>query len=158
MGSGTVEIDYSITQRGSDFLLTPDFLGVFFQLTMIYGLLYFFVTGRSRGLYWMGIGFGLGMLSQYTTLLFAAWLAVGLLGFDALAEETPRPEAAPPEAVTPPPTPGNLVYVPKKDLAKNTLTTNLLNLLIRTYSLEYERVVAEYVFDSDADVTHAGVA
>lgn len=77
----------------------------------------------------------------------------------AAPEATPPPAAASPEAVTPPPappavpaaespdtqppTPGNLVHVPKKDLPKDTFTTNPLNLLISTYSVEYERVVAD---------------
>jgi hypothetical protein len=61
------------------FMLTPGFPGVYFQLLMIYGIVYYVRTGRVLGLYWTGIGFGLGMLSQYTTLLFAAWLVMGLL-------------------------------------------------------------------------------
>ena len=61
------------------FLLAPGFLGVYFQTMMVYGLVLYLRRGGRRGLYLAGIGFGLGMLSDYTTLPFAAWLVIGLL-------------------------------------------------------------------------------
>jgi hypothetical protein len=61
------------------FLLAPGFLGVYFQTLMIYGLVRYLRSGRTRGLYLMGLGFGLGMLSQYSHLLFTGWLLIGLL-------------------------------------------------------------------------------
>lgn len=61
------------------FLLSPDFLGVYFETLMVYGLVRTIRTGRVSGLYLTGLGFGLGVLSQYTVLLFAAWLLIGLL-------------------------------------------------------------------------------
>jgi hypothetical protein len=60
------------------FLLAPDFPGIYFQTLMVYGVVRTIRTRRSGGLYWTGIGFGLGMLSQYSTLLFAAGLVAGL--------------------------------------------------------------------------------
>lgn len=60
------------------FLLKPDFLGLYFQTLMVYGIVRTVRTGRMSGLYWTGIGFGLGMLSQYHTLLFAIGLVAGL--------------------------------------------------------------------------------
>ena len=61
------------------FMLSPDFLGVYFETLMVYGLVKQIRTGKPAGLYLMGLGFGLGVLSQYTVLLFAAWLLIGLL-------------------------------------------------------------------------------
>ena len=61
------------------FLLSPDFLGVYFETLMVYGLVRTSLTGKMGGLYLTGLGFGLGVLSQYTVLLFAAWLLTGLL-------------------------------------------------------------------------------
>jgi hypothetical protein len=61
------------------FLLSPDFLGVYFETLMVYGLVRHIRTGKAGGLYLTGLGFGLGVLSQYTVLLFAAWLLIGLL-------------------------------------------------------------------------------
>lgn len=61
------------------FLLEPGFLGMYFQTLMAYGLVRFLRTGKPGGLYLVGIGFGLGALSQNTTLLFSLGLLVGLL-------------------------------------------------------------------------------
>jgi len=64
------------------FLLKPDFLGLYFETLMVYGVLRTIRTGRMSGLYWMGVGFGLGMLSQYHVLLFA----IGLIAVLALSK------------------------------------------------------------------------
>lgn len=61
------------------FMLLPDFAGVYFETLMVYGLVRTIRTGKMGGLYLMGLGFGLGVLSQYTVLLFSAWLSIGLL-------------------------------------------------------------------------------
>lgn len=61
-----------------NFLLKPDFLGLYFETLMVYGVLRAIRTKRVGGLYWVGIGFGLGMLSQYHVLLFALGLIVVL--------------------------------------------------------------------------------
>lgn len=61
------------------FMLSPDFLAVYFETLMVYGLVRHLRAGKVGGLYLTGLGFGLGVLSQYTVLLFAGWLFIGLL-------------------------------------------------------------------------------
>jgi len=65
-----------------NFLLKPDFLGLYFETMMVYGVLRTIQTKRVGGLYWVGIGFGLGLLSQYHVLLFA----LGLIAVLALSK------------------------------------------------------------------------
>ena len=61
------------------FMLQPNFLEVFFWTLMVYGLVRWINGGRVGGLYLAGIGFGLGMLSKYSVLLFTGSLLLGLL-------------------------------------------------------------------------------
>jgi len=61
------------------FLLSPDFLAVYFETLMVYGLVRYYRKGRIAGLYLTGIGFGLGVLSHYSVLVFTAWLVLALL-------------------------------------------------------------------------------
>jgi hypothetical protein len=61
------------------FMLQPRFLEVFFSTAMVYGLVRHIRTRRPGGLYLAGVAFGLGMLSQYSLLVFAGGIFFGLL-------------------------------------------------------------------------------
>ncbi|HEY4337679.1 MAG TPA: glycosyltransferase family 39 protein, partial [Puia sp.] len=61
------------------FILSPDFLAVYFETLMVYGLVRFHRNGKPGGLYLTGMAFGLGVLSHYSVLVFAAWLVIALL-------------------------------------------------------------------------------
>jgi hypothetical protein len=60
------------------FTLSPDFLAAYFETLMVYGVVRAIRTGKTRRLYLAGLGFGLGVFSQYMVVLFAGWLVVGL--------------------------------------------------------------------------------
>ncbi|MBN9299354.1 MAG: glycosyltransferase family 39 protein [Filimonas sp.] len=61
------------------FLFQPNFLDMFWWTAMAYGLIRFQQTEKIRYLYLAGISFGLGMLSKYTMVFYAAGLLSGIL-------------------------------------------------------------------------------
>jgi hypothetical protein len=61
------------------FMFQPNFLEMFFWTLMAYGLVRYIQTTKPTGLYIAGMGFGLGMMSKYSVLFFAAGLLIGLL-------------------------------------------------------------------------------
>ena len=61
------------------FIFQPNFLEVFFWTVMAYGLIRHIQTREPRGLYIMGIGLGLGMMSKYSVAFYFISLLVGLL-------------------------------------------------------------------------------
>lgn len=61
------------------FLFQPNFLDIFFWTATVYGLVRYQQRENNRDLYVAGIAFGLGMLSKYTVVFYAAGLAGGLL-------------------------------------------------------------------------------
>jgi hypothetical protein len=61
------------------FILQPNFLEMFFCTLMMYGVIRYLRTKEDRGLYIMGIGFGLGMMSKYSVVFFMGAMLFGLL-------------------------------------------------------------------------------
>ena len=61
------------------FLFQPNFLDIFFWTAMVYGLVRYAQTGKNIELYIAGISFGLGMLSKYSMLFYAAGLIGGVI-------------------------------------------------------------------------------
>jgi hypothetical protein len=61
------------------FILQPNFLEMLAWTLMLYGLMLHVRTGKYKGLYLAGVGFGLGMMSKYSVGFFACGLLVGLL-------------------------------------------------------------------------------
>lgn len=61
------------------FILQPNFLEMLAWTLMLYGLMLHVRTGKYKGLYLAGVGFGLGMMSKYSVGFFACGLLLGLL-------------------------------------------------------------------------------
>jgi hypothetical protein len=61
------------------FMLQPNFLEMLAWTLMLYGLMLHVRTGKYKGLYLAGVGFGLGMMSKYSVGFFACSLLLGLL-------------------------------------------------------------------------------
>jgi len=61
------------------FILQPNFLEMLAGSLMLYGLMLHIRTGKNKGLYLAGVGFGLGMMSKYSVGFFACGLLLGLL-------------------------------------------------------------------------------
>ncbi|SHM65030.1 Dolichyl-phosphate-mannose-protein mannosyltransferase [Chitinophaga jiangningensis] len=61
------------------FLFQPNFLDIFWWTAMAYGLIRFKQTGKPIFLYMAGLSLGLGMLSKYTIVFYAAGLLGGLI-------------------------------------------------------------------------------
>ena len=60
------------------FMLQPNFLEMLAWTLMLYGLMLHVRTGKYKGLYLAGVGFGLGMMSKYSVGFFACSLFLGL--------------------------------------------------------------------------------
>jgi 4-amino-4-deoxy-L-arabinose transferase-like glycosyltransferase len=60
------------------FMLQPNFLEMLAWTLMLYGLMLHVRTGKYKGLYLAGVGFGLGMMSKYSVGFFACSLLLGL--------------------------------------------------------------------------------